>query len=341
MTSPQHTYLSREQPGRWSEASSRFAQLGFVTFDYEGALGMPFAAPYDLDLATDEILRTLAEHAARATFFVVGEIAEQRPDLMRHIVEGGHEIGLHGYLHEHLVAPGSLSIVELSAGLARSEAAIAEVTGHLPRGFRAPYLLSPHFYDEAIYDLLAERGYTWVSNWELRHWIELIRPDRIRSNIPWRLVQAKHPVPGGWLATFTNRLLNNRASRRPGAPAHPARRPPFHRHGLLEVPVYAPLDVDLVGLPRPHEAVDLGLLAYADFALHCCCLDRAVPMVLTFHDWVVAGSGRLSLLDHALLALANAGRPSVTISERRSELMPYPASGTVPSFARAEDRRRR
>lgn len=45
--------------------------------------------------ATTEILDVLDEHGAHATFFLIGERVERRPDLARHIVAEGHEIGHH------------------------------------------------------------------------------------------------------------------------------------------------------------------------------------------------------------------------------------------------------
>ena len=50
----------------------------------------------------------LLEHLnVPATFFVPGHIAENHPRMVEAIVNGGHEIGLHGYLHEKLAyVPG-------------------------------------------------------------------------------------------------------------------------------------------------------------------------------------------------------------------------------------------
>jgi len=48
------------------------------------------------------ILRMLEEYDATATFFIVGEIAEKFPDLVDEIVQGGHEVSFHSWLHEPL-----------------------------------------------------------------------------------------------------------------------------------------------------------------------------------------------------------------------------------------------
>src|SRR5438270_122585 len=49
----------------------------------------------------------LAETGARATFFVLGEIARQRPALVRAIAGAGHEVASHGWDHRrlHLLCP--------------------------------------------------------------------------------------------------------------------------------------------------------------------------------------------------------------------------------------------
>jgi len=48
---------------------------------------------------TRRVLRLLDAHEVRATFFVLGWIAERRPELVREIAAGGHEIASHGYWH--------------------------------------------------------------------------------------------------------------------------------------------------------------------------------------------------------------------------------------------------
>jgi len=52
----------------------------------------------------ERILRILEAHNVHATFFVLGWIAEQVPDLIREIASGGHEIATHGYDHLLLTA---------------------------------------------------------------------------------------------------------------------------------------------------------------------------------------------------------------------------------------------
>ena len=140
---------------------------------------MPHDAPYDVVSAGRRILDRLAEFGAPAVFFVVGRLAEEHPELIGEIAQAGHEIGLHGYDHDDLACYDAGRLSALDRDLARVETLISDITGSAPIGFRAPYLLGPRFYRREIYDLLADHGYRWVSNREIRYPVELLRPDRL------------------------------------------------------------------------------------------------------------------------------------------------------------------
>jgi polysaccharide deacetylase family protein (PEP-CTERM system associated) len=87
---------------------------------------------------TRRILALLAEHGTRATFFVLGWVAERHPELVREIAAGGHEVGSHGYAHQLVYRQ---TPDEFGADLARSldaiRAALAGTGGGL-LGYRAP-----------------------------------------------------------------------------------------------------------------------------------------------------------------------------------------------------------
>ena len=83
------------------------------------------------------LLALLAAHSTRATFFVLGWVADRHPELVREIVAAGHEVGSHGYAHRllHRQSPD-----EFAADLARSLAVLRRVLGDAgaPLGYRAP-----------------------------------------------------------------------------------------------------------------------------------------------------------------------------------------------------------
>jgi peptidoglycan/xylan/chitin deacetylase (PgdA/CDA1 family) len=85
---------------------------------------------------TDAILATLAEAGARATFFVLLSRTRRTPELLREILAGGHEVGLHGADHRRLpdLDPGSLPALLRDA---RSE--LEDAAGVPVRWFRPPY----------------------------------------------------------------------------------------------------------------------------------------------------------------------------------------------------------
>ncbi len=57
---------------------------------------------YQTDEATIQIINLLDRYKIKASFFIVGEIAERHPELIELIYEKGHEIGCHGYTHTPL-----------------------------------------------------------------------------------------------------------------------------------------------------------------------------------------------------------------------------------------------
>jgi polysaccharide deacetylase family protein (PEP-CTERM system associated) len=85
---------------------------------------------------TDRLLDLLAARGARATFFVLGDVAARYPGLVRRVAAAGHEIGSHGYAHRHL---SDQLWREFRDDVARSVAVLQDVSGVPVRGFRAPY----------------------------------------------------------------------------------------------------------------------------------------------------------------------------------------------------------
>ncbi len=297
-----------------------------VCFDFEGHWGMPFAARYDLQRATEAILECLARHHVSAVFFIVGQLALERAALVKMIAAEGHELALHGWRHEHLDQLTPTELANLGAGLAEAEESLESASGKRPTGFRAPYLLSPLFFRSDVYELLEEHGYRWASNREIRYGVELLRPDRIHSSRPWRFAAGNPDVLSG-LRDDALILALNAARLRREFPINTAARwvraglPPFFRRDLLEIPVYTPLDCDLVGCPAPSVATPEPLLAFAEFALRLT-LARPTPVtMLTFHEWIVSGGNRLRLLDGLLASLDEVGARCTTVAESWNELL--------------------
>ena len=108
--------------------------------DWFHGLDLPVSAWEGLErrveAATDRLLELLAEHGARATFFVLGRVADDHPDLVWRILSAGHEVGSHGYLHEfaYRQTPDTFAR-DLDASLVALDRAGAPTI----RSYRAPF----------------------------------------------------------------------------------------------------------------------------------------------------------------------------------------------------------
>jgi polysaccharide deacetylase family protein (PEP-CTERM system associated) len=119
-----------------------------------------------LDSSTRWLLDQLAERAVLATFFVVGEIAEDNPGLVRAIADAGHEVASHSWNHQrvHHFTPATFR-----ADVLRSKDALEQVTGTPVVGFRAPTFSIVRQTLWAI-DVLAELGMLYDSSiYPVRH----------------------------------------------------------------------------------------------------------------------------------------------------------------------------
>jgi polysaccharide deacetylase family protein (PEP-CTERM system associated) len=65
--------------------------------------------PCRIERNVDRILSLLAANNSRATFFTLGWIAERYPEVVRRIVQAGHELASHGYAHQRA---SDMSLVE-------------------------------------------------------------------------------------------------------------------------------------------------------------------------------------------------------------------------------------
>lgn len=85
---------------------------------------------------TPKILDILKQENVKGTFFVIGENGQANPELVKRIVDEGHEIGNHSFTHPNLgEVPNKVVDLELSA----TQRLIESLTGRSTRLFRAPY----------------------------------------------------------------------------------------------------------------------------------------------------------------------------------------------------------
>ncbi len=86
--------------------------------------------------STPAVLAELKRLDVRATFFMLGQMINRHPDLPRRVVEGGHEIAVHGWDHRNHVRRTPASTARQ---LDRTLDLIVSLTGTQPRFFRPPY----------------------------------------------------------------------------------------------------------------------------------------------------------------------------------------------------------
>ena len=85
---------------------------------------------------TPKILDILKQENIKAAFFIVGQNGQENPDLIRRIVDEGHEIGNHTFTHPNLgEVPNQVTDLEINA----TQRLIESLTGRSTRLFRAPY----------------------------------------------------------------------------------------------------------------------------------------------------------------------------------------------------------
>lgn len=112
---------------------------------------------YGPDVAIPRILDGYRRFGLKQTFFIPAWCIEQHPKTVEMIVDDGHEIGFHGYIHE---APNSLPVDEEQYWMQRSIDVIARFTGLRPRGNRSPlYNMSMH-----TPGLLCDEGFLYDSS---------------------------------------------------------------------------------------------------------------------------------------------------------------------------------
>lgn len=91
--------------------------------------------PPRVEIGTTLLLEILARHNVKATFFVLGWVAQQQPQLIRQIASHGHDIGCHSYEHRLVY---TLTRSQFRGDTEHAIKAIEDACGITPRAFRAP-----------------------------------------------------------------------------------------------------------------------------------------------------------------------------------------------------------
>lgn len=315
----------------------------FVTifFDFEGQWGMPYKDEYDLKTTTNNLLQVLNKYNFKAVFNTCGVIAKVHPDIIRQFDENGHEIAIHGYVHEHL---NRTELQKFELLLEQAENDIIKITGKKPLGFRAPYLNGPDFYNREVYDLFRKRGYKWSSNREIRRIEEIFRPDRLRSNIFSKITDRSHITNSGtgrklFEILLNSRLIlnenidnitiykdgtftiNNNSRLFPNINWLLNYKTPFYRNDILEIPVLSPFDLDLMKQTNPGNATDEEQINFTYTMLNKELNSSGAFFNYTFHEWFIGTKNRLELFDKILQDLFLNKSVKVVLAKDLTELI--------------------
>ena len=112
---------------------------------------------FEIVKGIDKIIEFLGKHETYATFFMVGEILENFPDILDKILDNGHEIGFHTMYHSRLDSKN------FQEKFSKELDDFAKLTNNKSKGFRAPTFSLNEKSSWAI-DTLEEHGYVYDSS---------------------------------------------------------------------------------------------------------------------------------------------------------------------------------
>lgn len=116
--------------------------------------------PLRVEKNTHHILNILDQHDVKATFFVLGWVAEACPNLARAIVAGGHELASHGFAHQHA---NKQTRETFKQDICRSKQLLEDQSGMRVHGYRAPSF-SIGLDNTWAFEELQQAGFSYTSS---------------------------------------------------------------------------------------------------------------------------------------------------------------------------------
>ena len=161
--------------------------LGSFKVDTPAALSR---GAYGANEGVPRILKLLAKYDLPATFFIPGDTADRHPEVTKTIVDAGHEIGHHGYLHE---PPHLLDLASEREMIERGLDALDRQTGTRPVGYRSPSWELSH----NTFALLEEYGFRYDASQlgaDRPYWATATGAGRDLVEVPgaWELTDSSH-----------------------------------------------------------------------------------------------------------------------------------------------------
>jgi peptidoglycan-N-acetylglucosamine deacetylase len=112
---------------------------------------------FEIVKGIDKIIEFLGKHETYATFFMVGEILENFPDVLDKILDNGHEIAFHTMYHSRLDSEN------FQEKFSKELDNFAKLTDNKSKGFRAP-TFSLNEKSSWVIDILEQHGYVYDSS---------------------------------------------------------------------------------------------------------------------------------------------------------------------------------
>lgn len=112
---------------------------------------------YGWKVGIQRVLALLERYGIKATFFIPGLVAEQRPAVVHDVLARGHEVAHHSYSHRWIV---NLRPEEEREEMQKGMEVLTALTGRRPRGWRSPAAE----FSEITLDLIREYGFDYSSN---------------------------------------------------------------------------------------------------------------------------------------------------------------------------------
>ena len=109
---------------------------------------------------TYRLLELFEQKQAKCTFFTLGWVAERCPNLIKAIVDQGHELASHGYAHERTT---ELTQAQFIADVSKSKQILEDTSGQAVVGYRAPSF-SVNDSNTWVYEKLVELGFEYSSS---------------------------------------------------------------------------------------------------------------------------------------------------------------------------------
>jgi len=116
--------------------------------------------PLRVEKNTYRLLELFAKHGVKSTFFTLGWVAERCPNLIKAIVEQGHELASHGFAHQRIT---EMSKEDFVADIVKSKSILEQLSGTDIIGYRAPSF-SINDTNIWVYEKLIESGFQYSSS---------------------------------------------------------------------------------------------------------------------------------------------------------------------------------